>query len=172
MTNFKAEEISANSDRNDLAGAIVAGFSAGVLQSLITALFRDLTLRTAVRYFVIGIPAYFLVGVLLQRFWRNRLAPNWVLTSLFGSILFVAASLTPAVIEGWYDPYNSSESLIDYLSVEVDVAGSIVILLHLATLPIMAIFHYARAIVTAMRKWHAGPEPTSILRSECQIIDL
>lgn len=156
----------ANTSRNDLAGAIVAGFVAGVVRSLIAALYRDLSLWAYVRWIVVGLAAYFFVALLLQRFWRDRLAPNWVLTSFFGSVLFVAALLGPAVITGWYDPYNVHLSFMDYFLPELDAAGRGVMLLHLVTLPITAVFHYAREIVGATKKWHAGSGPTSILRGE------
>lgn len=147
-----AEELSANTNRNDLAGAIVAGFAVGVVQSLLTALFRDLSLWTAVRSIVLGVAAYFVVGVLLQRWWRNRLVPNWLLTSLFGTIVFVVAWMGPAVINGWYDPYNIDRSFTDYMLREIEAAGSVVFLLHLVTLPITAIFHYARELVAAIQQ--------------------
>ena len=161
-----AARLLADTSRNDLAGAVVAGFSAGAVQALISALFRDLGFWTGARPIIIGVAVYLLVGLLLQRFWRNRLAPNWVLTSLIGTILFIAALLGPAIISGWYDPYNVHQVSMDYLSPELDAARSGVILLHLVTLPVTAIFHYSREIIGATKKWHAGSEPTSILRGE------
>lgn len=145
------KDLSASTARNDLAGGIVAGFSAGVVQSLLTALFRDVSLGAGVTSIFAGVAAYFLVAVLLQHFWRNRLVPNWLLTSLVGSIVFVAAWLTPAVINGWYDLYNAHRSLTDYLLPELEAAGSAVFLFHLVTLPIAAVFHYAREIVAAAK---------------------
>lgn len=156
------EKFFADTSRNDLAGAVVAGVAAGALQSLMGSLFRHLSFWAAARPIVIGLAVYLSVGFLLQRFWRNRLAPNWFLTSLFGTILFVAALLGPAIISGWFDPHNVYRSLMDYLSPELDSAGSGVILLLFVTLPITASFHYSREMTRAVKKWHAGSEPTSL----------
>lgn len=114
----------------------------------------------------LGVAAYFLVGVLLQRFWRERLGPSWILTAFFGSTLFVAVLLPPGVIKGWYDPYGVHQSFMDYILPELDAAGSVVTLLSLVTLPVTAIFHYARQIIRATKEWRDGSGPTSILRGE------
>jgi hypothetical protein len=161
-----ADERSARTARNDLAGAIVAGLAAGVVQSMLTALFRDLTLWAGLKTIVLGVAAYFVAGVIMQRFWRNRLAPNWFLTSLVGTLIFVGVGLGPAIIKGWYDPYNAHRPLMDYLAPELDAVGSVLLLFNLVTLPITAIFHFAREIIGAAKKWHDGSEPTSILRGE------
>lgn len=160
------EELFANRSKNDLAGAITAGVSAGVVRSVINALYNDFTLWACISWILLGVMAYLTVGILFRHFWRNRILPNWMLTAFFGSMLFILAQAVPGVIKGWYDPYAVHQSFMDYILLELDATKSVVIMLSFVTLPITAIFHYAREIVRATKEWHDGSTPDSILSDE------
>ena len=160
------EKLSANRSRVDLVGAIAAGVCAGAVRSLINALYHELNLIAYARWIVLAIAAYLIVASLSQRFWRDSLKrriPVWILTALFGSILFVTANLMPGIIKGWHDPYRLEHSLWEYISTELAAARSVVIVLSFITLPVTAAFHYAGHIIRAIKAWHEGSEPLSIL---------
>jgi len=160
------EKLLANKSKNDFAAAVAAGISAGIVESFIHALYHDLGLLDCARRITLGIAAYLIIGILVQRFWRVQVVPGWILTALFGSILFLAALLAPGIIKGWYDPYRVQRSFMDYIFAELDAAGSGLDLLIFVNAPVIAAFHYAREIITALKEWHAGSEPTSVLHDE------
>lgn len=160
------EQLMANRSRNDLIGAITGGICAGLFESFTYGLYYDLTLWACTRRIVLGVATYFIVAAILQRFWSEHVVPSWLLTVFFGSVMFVAAPLAPALIRGWYDPQRMPQSLTAYLLRELGAARSVVIVMNFVTLPILAVFHYAHDIVKATKEWHAGSEPPHILGDE------
>jgi len=80
--------------RVDLAGAIAAGIGAGAVTSVIDAVYQELNPMAYANWIILAIAPYLTVASLAQRFWPNsleRIAPVWVLTGFFGSVLFVVA---------------------------------------------------------------------------------
>ena len=151
--------------RVDLAGAIAAGIGAGAVTSVIDAVYQELNPMAYANCIILAIATYLTVASLAQRFWPNsleRIAPVWVLTGFFGSVLFVVASLMPSIITGWHDSFRLDRSLTEYISTEFGAASSAIIVLSFVTLPITATFHY-RGFVQAIKGWHMGAEPLSIL---------
>ena len=160
------EKLSENRSRADLAGAMAAGVCAGAVTSLVDALYHEENLMAYAGWIFFAIAAYFTVASLTQRFWPSqlkRIVPVWLLTALFGSIIFVASNLIPGAIKGWHDPYRLERSLAEYISTELDAARSVIILLSVITIPVTGAFHHAKDIITGIKAWHEGRAPLSIL---------
>lgn len=159
------EKLSANRARIDLAGAVAAGLCAGAETALVHSLYHELTVVAYARWTFLAIAAYLTVASLSHRFSPVRLkrfVPVWLLTAVFGSVLFVAGNLIPGAIKGWYDPDALERSLAEYISTELGAAWSVILLLSLITLPVTAIFHHAGQIIRGLKAWHEGPVPLTI----------
>ncbi|HEV2705410.1 MAG TPA: hypothetical protein VGV59_05770 [Pyrinomonadaceae bacterium] len=139
---MKFSKTTARSSRGDLLLQLAQSFGAAVAVTLfkVSVNFQNqhrVNLLTNLEFMLIAVTSYPAVAILLHRFWSQRLRsiiPNWMMIAVLGSILFVCSDMTPGIIKGWYDPLRTESSLFDYLAVEFNAAGSVVIALSLITL--------------------------------------
>lgn len=142
----------------DLVVALATSLTAALLIALFSILSftpRHTSLLTHMRFMLLAVIAYSVTALVLHRLWAGslrRMVPNWILIAVFGSVLLVCFDLTPAIIDGWYDPLRIESSLPDYIATEISAARSVVIALSLATLPIAAIVNYFDFIVNLVKR--------------------
>lgn len=156
---MKTKNTANESPRNALLADLAAAFAAGLTGALMTLLVRFLDqqpvpVATYVKYAVLGVASYSAVALVLHRFWTGtlrRVAPAWLLTAFFGSILFVLIRLTPAVIKGWHDPLNLQPSLLDYAATEISAARSVVVFLSFVTIPVSGVVYFVTYFVMNYR---------------------
>ncbi len=154
----------------DLACALAAGLTAGLLTSLINVLGEHrASLGRHVSFALTAITVYMAVALALHKVWTGtlrRIVPTWALIAVVGSVLYVVIDLTPGVIKGWYDPYRMEASLIKYLSTELSAARSVMVVLTVITLPVTATLYYAGEIISAVKDWHEGSGARTSVISE------
>ena len=151
----------------DLVCAIAASLCASALTFLIYLLKpHAFDILVYLKFTFTALASYCAVALILSKLWvggLRRLVPSWIPLSIFGSTVYVALRLLPALVSGWYEPSSTRPSLSRYVEVEIDAARSVIITLSLITLPVTAIIYYGDSILRSIRRWHDGAElPPSI----------
>lgn len=150
-----------------LTSAIAAGLGAGAFRSVIHRLNQQQVNPLAyVKFMLTAVAAYLVVALLLHYLWYGlceRLVPVWIPIAILGSAVFVLISLTPDVINAWYDEYRGRISLSKYILTEFYAARDVITFLSLITLPITGAIYYTIRIVQKAKAWHNPNDPPSIL---------
>jgi hypothetical protein len=147
---MRSTNVMNKSPRSDLLAALAAAFASGLAAALLTLLVKLLDgqyvpIHTYVKYVLLAVASYSAVALLLHRLWPEKLrglAPTWISTAFFGSILFVLIRLTPGIIGDWYDPVKLQSSLLNYILTEISAAKSVIVFLSLATIPISGVLYF------------------------------
>jgi len=158
---WRIEVFTASRTRTNLAGALIAGLCVAALFCLVSMASDPFNQYLCLRITLQAIISYIGIALLLHKLWTyalNRLLPVWVLTAVFGSLVFVTITLASTVARDWHDPYAMQFTMREYLRYKLDAAQFVYIFLSLLTLPITATVHYAGAIVKAVKRWHGDPD--------------
>lgn len=163
-----------SSARVDLVSALAAG--AGLSLMGLVLLNISLLRRTnpmdffdAARIVLRVTTPYLIAGLIIHWTWTKplrRVLPSWLMIACLGSWLLVVSTgawsfYTDAVASN--APATMLQTLPDYLRDKMkDALGGFVVL-SLLTLPMTATVYYSKSIVIAVRRWHTGPTPLSIL---------
>jgi hypothetical protein len=139
--------------RIELATALSAGAAAALVTLFTRMLNHEVAITSYIRYFLLGFAAYALAASILYQFWTGRLGrmiPRWLIMAVLGSLIFVVVQLTPGVVGGWFNPWES-QSLPEYISTEISAASSVFILLTVVTVPVAAAVYYSFSAAKALR---------------------
>jgi hypothetical protein len=112
---------------------------------------------------------YLVAGLVIHLLWIKSLRrpiPSWIMIALLGAWLVVVS----AGALRFYTNANASnaapttlETIVDFIRDKTRDGLGVFVVLSLFTLPITASVYYAGSVVTAVRRWHNGPEPMSML---------
>lgn len=171
------ESFSHNSVRVDMVSAAAAGgglCATGLVLLKASTLGRvnPLDFSDVASFVLITAMPYLIAALITHWLWikpLRRMIPSWVMIALLGSLLIVLSAgtlsfYTKAV--AWSDPTTMYETLEAFIADKVKDGLGVFVALSLFTLPITAAVYYAGSIVKAVRRWHKGAEPPSILGNQ------
>ena len=166
--------LQSSTTRVDLVSALAAGFGLslmGLVLLNISVLRRTnpMDFFDAARIVLRVTIPYLIAGLIIHWTWTKslrRVLPGWLMIACLGSWLLVVSTgawsfYTDAVASN--TPANMLQTLPDYIRDRMKDALAGFVVLSLLTLPVTATVYYADSIVRAVRLWHTGPKPLSIL---------
>ncbi|HEV2799814.1 MAG TPA: hypothetical protein VGW12_04920 [Pyrinomonadaceae bacterium] len=157
------EKFSENRLRVDVTCALAASSWLTFIFYQISTISEPFNPYLCLKYGLIAFSSFVLTALFLWKCWRgalNRLLPRWILLSMLGALLNEIPSSIEWIPKAWQDPYfrEMYPTFREFLSRELDMVRSVIIMNFFLTLPITGTIYYAGAIVRGIRKWHNRPE--------------
>ncbi|HKY42393.1 MAG TPA: hypothetical protein VJM50_04825 [Pyrinomonadaceae bacterium] len=164
------EWFSGNRARVDMTMAAAAGAGlclTGLVLLKVSMLDRvdPVELRGLVLLVLITMIPYLAAGLIVHLLWNKSLRhaiPSWTMIALVGA-MFVVVS---AGAWRFYTGGLAFETIGFFIRDRIKDGVGVFVVLSLFTSPITAAVYYAESIFRAVRRWHEGVEPPSILRDQ------